>query len=117
VIKLKRKRASMTYDNITVEDIIVEIKNGAFDDALTDITDSVKTRTKILAALNARSLSIGDEVTFSDAISPKYLRGLTATVVKINQKTIVVDCPSDYRYGRFSGSKKVKCPNTLIEGR
>lgn len=106
----------MTYDNITFEDIIVEIENGAFDDALVDITEAVKTRTKILADRNARSLSIGDEVQFSDLISPKYLRGLTATVKKINKKTVVVDCPIDPDYGRFSGSKNVKCPNTLILG-
>lgn len=92
------------------------ILNGDVDDDLDRIQASIKQRREYLASMTVSFLREGDTVRFSDRIRPKYLQGKTATVVKVNQKTIVVDCPSDPSYGRFSGSKKVRCPNELIEG-
>ncbi len=100
-----------------MNEVINSIEDGACDDDLTAIISAVRSRQQILAARNVRVLSPGDAVKFSDSIRPKYLIGKTATVVKLNRKTVVVDCPDDPSYGKFSGSSNVRCPNSLIEGR
>ena len=100
-----------------MNEVINSIEDGNCDDDLAAILDAVRSRQKVLAARNVRDLSPGDTVRFSNAIRPKYLVGKTATVVKLNKKTVVVDCPEDASYGRFSGSSNVRCPNALIEGR
>jgi hypothetical protein len=100
-----------------MNEVINSIEDGNCDDDLAAILDAVRLRQKTLAARQVRDLSPGDTVRFSDAIRPKYLVGKTATVVKLNRQTVVVDCPDDPSYGRFSGSSGVRCPNSLIEGR
>ena len=100
-----------------MNEVISSIEDGHCDDDLSAIIDAVRSRQQVLAARNVRALAPGDTVRFSDSIRPKYLIGKTATVVKLNKKTVVVDCPDDPDYGRFSGSSNVRCPNSLIEGR
>lgn len=94
---------------------LLSIINGESDSELDAIAEAVRTRKHALASINVVSVSHGDTVRFSDRIRPKYLVGLTAEVVKRNPKSVVVNCPSDLRYGRFSGARNVRCPNDLIE--
>lgn len=97
------------------KDIINNIEDGDFDTILNDIIEAVSLRKDIVADRLVRGISIGDEVRFSDSVRPKYLAGKTATVTKINRKTIVVDCPDDPSYKKYRNSKNVKCPNSIIE--
>jgi hypothetical protein len=99
-----------------IDDILDGIFEGEYDDSLDQITDAVQERRRANARKTTRRLNPGDEVRFSGEIRPKYLIGMTATVVKINRQSVVVSCPNDPAYGRFSGSRNVRCPNTLIEG-
>ena len=95
--------------------VINGIEDGDFDSILSEIVSAVSLRKEIVADRAARDISIGDEVRFNDTIRPKYLAGKTATVVKINRKTIVVNCPDDPSYKKYRNSKNVRCPNSLID--
>lgn len=97
--------------------IIDTIIGGGHDDSLDSLSDAIKQRRQIVAARTASSLRSGDTVAFSDLIRPKYLVGLTATVVKVNRQSVVVNCPDDASYGRFRNAKNVRCPNSLIAGK
>lgn len=59
--------------------------------------------------------SVGQTVRFVNGIAPKYLSGLTATVVRINRKTVTVSTPDQPEYRRFRGRPEVRCPRTLME--
>lgn len=98
--------------------IIQDISSGNHDDNLRDIILAAQGRTKTLSNRKVQDLDIqpGDEVRFSNSIRPKYLIGKTAKVVKLNSKSVVIDCPADPSYGRFENSKGVRCPNSVIEG-
>jgi hypothetical protein len=59
---------------------------------------------------------VGDAVEFNGSVSPKYLayrKGMV--VVKVNDKSVVVDCPDDPGFARFKGKKNVRCPKSLIQ--
>ncbi len=96
------------------EEVATGIATGKFDDILDHLELSITVRREAIAAQLSRSLTVGDTVEFTDDIRPKYLIGKTATVEKINRKTITVSCPDDPSYKRYRNSKGVRCPNTLI---
>lgn len=92
------------------------ILDGEFDDYLGEFRNAIEQREKEITRLALGELKFGDTVRFSAQINPKYLIGRTAEVVKVNPKSIVVNCPDDPGYGRFQGSRRVRCPKYLIEG-
>ena len=96
--------------------ILLAIINGEADDSLDAIRSAIAARRQSLASINVAALHAGDTVRFSNAIRPKYLVGLPATVVKLNRESVVVNCPNDPAYGRFTNHRNVRCPNSLIEG-
>lgn len=92
------------------------IQDGACDEHFDLVYGAIKERKSILASRNVVGVRTGDTVTFSNSIRPKYLIGMTATVVKRNPKSVVVTCPDDPAYGRFQNARNVRCPNSLIAG-
>lgn len=56
-----------------------------------------------------------DKVRFNSLISPRYLTGREAIVVKRNPKSIVVNCPNEPGYGRFAGKENIRCPKSVLE--
>lgn len=96
--------------------IATDILNGQHDSELDSIVAAIQGRRKALSYVTVAKLGPGDEVQFSANIRPKYLVGKTATVVKVNRESVIVSCPSDPSYGRFNGSRNVRCPNNLIAG-
>jgi hypothetical protein len=100
------------YEKNTIATAIV---TGELDDILDHLDLSITMRRETLSDNIVNEISIGDDVRFNDSVKPKYLAGKTAKVVKINRKTIVVDCPDDPEYRRFANSKRVRCPNSIIE--
>lgn len=96
------------------ENIITAIHSGELDDIISTIELAIKVRREQIATQFSRSLTVGDTVEFTNEIRPKYLIGKTATVEKINRKTVTVSCPDDPSYKRFMNSSGVRCPNTLI---
>jgi len=59
----------------------------------------------------------GDIVFFTNGISPKYLFGKTATVVKVNDKSVLVNVPDEPQYRRFAGARNVRCPKGIVSTR
>jgi hypothetical protein len=97
------------------EEVATNIATGEFDDILNHLELSISVRREQLASQFSRSLKVGDVVEFTSDIRPKYLIGKTATVEKINRKTVTVSCPDDPSYKRYRNSRGVRCPNTLIQ--
>lgn len=97
--------------------IILSIINGEADADLDEITRAIRVRREVLTSITVGKLVPGSQVHFSDSIRPKYLAGMTATVVKVNPKSVIVSCPDDPAYGRFRNGKNIRCPNSLIAGR
>lgn len=100
----------------TLPQHVIDILDGKYDENLDGIAEALRTRRATLVQRNVVGIKPGDTVKFSDSIRPKYLAGMAATVVKRNAKSIVVDVPADPAYGRFSGARGVRCPNSLIAG-
>jgi len=96
--------------------IMDAILGGQCDEYIDDLREALKDRAKIVARRTTASLKRGDVVEFSDLIRPKYLAGMSATVVKVNRESVVVSCPDEPEYGRFQNSREVRCPNSLIAG-
>lgn len=95
-------------------DLLLAVSQETDVNKLRQINAAVHDRIRALAQIKGSSIVIGDNIKFSDTINPSYLRGLTAKVVGVNRKSVSVSCPLDSRYGRFSGSKAVRVPMTLI---
>lgn len=95
--------------------VLSAIANGDLDPILDKMLDRIARRRDVVARLRTATIDVGDTVRFTERIRPRYLAGLTATVVKINQTTITVACPDTYEYERFRGASSVRCNLTLIE--
>ncbi len=101
-------------DTATVS-VARDIVLGSHDRELDAIIRAARERQETIAGAARFTLKAGDTVRFNGRIRPKYLCGLTATVVKVNQKTVTVSCPSEPQYGKYMGSAEVRCPLSLIE--
>jgi hypothetical protein len=87
---------------------VQDIANGVHDSDFDQIARAIKAR-KLLVATT--TINVGDTVTLS-GLTPKYINGKAVIVRKVNAKSIVVDFPADRAYGRFAGSRGVRCPIT-----
>ncbi len=98
--------------------IIDGIFSGKNDEALDAIVQAIKDRRNILAARMGDELSIGDKVVFNSKTSPKYMIGVTATVVRKKQKKIVVvidEGQGDGNHGRFSAGVEINTSPSLLD--
>jgi hypothetical protein len=84
---------------------------GELDADLENIKTAIATRKGMLDLVMKNSLSVGDKVKFNNAVKPTYLRGMIATVVKLNRERIVIELPA--AAGRFKG--RITTPVSLVE--
>ena len=97
-------------------EIVKEIVAGRFDDDLDVISKAVKDRRAALNSVKMYSFRAGDVVKFNSLTRPKYLAGTEATVVKVNQKRIVVKINEDFKYkARKYGYGEFTTPVSLVE--
>jgi hypothetical protein len=96
---------------ITFATINTAIITGDLDESLDFIKHAIKTREEMLQGQLKRSLSIGDKVKFNDQTTPIYMRGMVATIIKINRERVVVNM--DNPTGRFRNN--VTVPFSLLE--
>lgn len=94
-----------------IDQVLRLIDGGECDDDLNTINTAIRERQKLLATRALRTMREGDRVRFNDRTNPTYLRGLEATVVKVNKTTAVVT-PDENR-GRFGG--QIRVPANLLE--
>jgi hypothetical protein len=88
----------MTINSSSVVDAI---SSGALDSDLSKIIDAANLRLKGLRLTRTtKDFGLGDKVRFNDSCGTAYVRGLSATVVGIRQKKIVVKL--DTPVGRFA---------------
>lgn len=92
------------------KDFVVPLFTGEFDEYLDGMEQTIREYRKSKAP-KIWEFKVGDTVKFNDNTNPKYLRGQSATVKKINRTKIVVDL--DCRQGRFFHN--VTVPLTLVE--
>jgi uncharacterized protein YkvS len=96
--------------NITIKEVRTAILSGALDADIPAIKAALEGRKEMLATAMRSSLSVGDTVTFTDTCRPTYMRGLKATVIKINRERVVVDLLKPA--GRFH--KNITCPVSIL---
>ena len=96
--------------NITLGQIKTAIITGELDADLDNIKTAIATRRDMLALAFKGGLNIGDKVTFANNCRPVYMRGLKATIIKINRERVVVDL--DRPAGRFH--RNVTCPVSIL---
>jgi hypothetical protein len=91
---------------MTTQEIVAAILNGEADDGEDAIFSALKQRAKIKAQILGAALSIGDKVRFNDRVSPKYLRGVTATVTaKPSGSRVGIEIDNPALGGRFGGEE------------
>lgn len=86
------------------------INTGVLDNDLSTISRAIKLRRDSLSNHKLAEISCGDTVYFGKDVRPEYLFGKPAKVVKINQKSIVVNLI--YPAGRFSSN--IRTPISFI---
>lgn len=100
----------------TTDEIISTIVSGHVDASLEVIVKAIRMRRENLNDSKVLLLKPGDEVRFNTQANPKYLEGITATVKKVNRKTVNVDIP-DNAYGarKFRGARDVRTPIAIVD--
>jgi len=92
------------------KDFVTPLFMGEFDEYLDGMIHTINEYKKSKSP-KIWEFQVGDIVKFNDNTNPKYLRGHSATVKKINRTKIVVDL--DCRQGRFF--KNITVPLALVE--
>lgn len=92
------------------------IAGGELDDQLTALGEAIDARRWLLhtvrSATALATLRVGDRVRINHAISPRYLAGLPATVVEVDERaaTLQLERP----VGRFA-TGQVRCPPLAVD--
>ena len=85
---------------MNVRDIVSEVLAGNLDDDLRYLSGVIRDRKDMLTQRVAASLRPGDSIKITN-ISPKYMIGATAKIIRVNRKRAVVEL--DNPTGRFMG--------------
>lgn len=109
---------------IDVTDILAFINRATDLSSLASINVAVGVRRRQLgdnpgnlaSPFNPTPYQIGQIVKISQRIRPRYLAGLTVTIINVNRTTVSVRVPTGLAYGRFSGCPRVRLPISLIAG-
>lgn len=96
----------MTYD-----EILGEIVSGRLDEHLANLERAIKRR----QSTRLRQFKPGDRVVMNDKCRPAYLQGLTATIVRVNQKRVIVNFDPGQNLGRFGSGQGISCPPELFD--
>ena len=87
------------------------IAAGELDDHLVAIADAVHARRQLLHTVSSAQaiseLCVGDRVTFTNRIRPKYLEHELAEVTQVDDRTVTVRLCRPV--GRF-GDRELRCP-------
>ena len=85
----------MLFDQI--KDVVADIKSGKYDDKLDQLKaqfiEVIRRRQVALVA----DVKVGDRIEIGGNISPKYLKGVTATVTEVDKKHIFVHLDLNHR--------------------
>lgn len=93
---------------------VQQIENGDHDGDLAVLKAAVRDRVRYLGSQNRQAIQVGDVVVFNDTVSPKYLRGVKATVVGVGAK-VRVNVADDPMARRYRRAQNVRCVWTIID--
>ena len=99
------------------QEILDIILSGDVDDDLAKIERAVYAR-RALKGEQQRGeepFVVGRKVEVVEKLRPNYLFGHRFEIVKVNDKSVCVNVPSDPRYRRFSGSKSLRLPKSAVK--
>jgi hypothetical protein len=99
-------------DYVNITQVVGAIINGALDDDIDTIREAIKSRRDMKAQILKATLKVGDKVTFVSS-NPRYLQGLTATVVAKKQKRVSIQFDDKLAAGRFGHGPVNASPNML----
>jgi len=107
----------MQHDTVNKEYFVDAIVDGDADSFLDAISSAIKMRKESLNERRMLFINPGDIVRFNKTTRPKYLAGLEAEVVRVNQKRIVVKFTEDdyKRRARKFGFGEFTTPVSLVE--
>jgi hypothetical protein len=109
----KHRAASPVADERSLLDTIA---GGELDDHLGALAAAIDARRQLLHTVDSShilaTLCVGDRVRINQRVSPRYLAGLDATVIEIDDHAATVRL--DYPVGRFE-SGRVRCPPLVLE--
>jgi hypothetical protein len=98
------------------QSLLDAIAGGELDAHLGALAAAIDARRELLYTIDSShrlaTLCIGDRVRISDRISPRYLAGLDATVLEIDDHGVTVRL--ELPVGRFK-SGRVRCPPLALE--
>lgn len=102
-----------------IDDILKAILDGAADEHESQVYAALKLRTDQLAARKAFGLTDQDTVIFNSKANPKYLKGNTGKVKKVNKTTALVQVPAEGwkgdAGGRWRPGASIKVPLIMID--
>lgn len=102
-------------------ELIGRIMAGDMDDHLPAISNALRSRQDVLTKENKATLTAGCWVTLANRISPKYLAGARAEVIKVMKTNVRIKLleipgkPHPSLGDRFKVGDVISCPVALIE--
>ncbi len=95
------------------QEVIAAIGRGEFDAQLSAFSSEIRRRQELLTLQKGHSFRAGQKVVFNGKTRPRYLVGLQATILDVNQVTAW--CALDEGpVGKFRG-QKIHVPFSLID--
>ena len=94
-----------------MQDLLNQIAAGTFDSKLENLHLAILQRKATLRP--AFGFQVGPKVRFNRGISPQYMCGRTATIVKVNGTTCSVELMETA--GRFRAGHPIRCHKDLLD--
>lgn len=107
---------------VATENIIRQVEAGVFDAELDNLEKAVQARVmQVRKSRTKADFGIGAKVKFNSFCGTKYLHGMTATVVDLKQKKLVVTLDNPVgRFARYRAdgtveSSRVTVPPSIVD--
>lgn len=91
---------------------LMSLEVGHIDELLDTFEHVIRKRKEAVAAAKAATLRVGDQVTISNNVKPKYLAGARCEVIGYENGQVKVKMLEGR--GRFHYGSEVRLPNSLI---
>lgn len=94
--------------------VLADITSGELDAQLDILSDAIKERRRIKTLTFGYQLKPGDQVAFNENTHPRYMIGLKAKILSINQVTAYVEMLPGQNAGKFDRSSRIRVPFNLL---
>ena len=101
---------------VPTDTLLDQIAAGDLDAHLTPIAEAIRARFDLLQTVNSAKalaqLTIGDRVRINHQATPRYLHGITGTIVHLDDQTATICVHQPI--GRFK-SGEIRCPPLVLD--